>query len=210
MSEKYMELSVGDFLNRNKNLGWAIFGIRVIFSVLVIALLFGGWLYFQLYAPTKTDIYLRPFKEGFEAGVEDGYKDSKVKGTSGNYLSNTPWYKYIKETKKLKALALKQKEEFLLKFSKEERDKKRAEMALNGFKTTAQLELEKGRYTNAADFYRATAYSLINKEEYNDLEKYKEDIGKIARRDGYMAGYAEGRWGQLPQSTTISDIYLSH
>ncbi len=83
-------------------------------------------------------------------------------------------------------------------------------MALNGFRTPAQLELEKGRYTKATKFYRARAYSLINKEEYDDMEKYKRDLEKLARKDGYMAGYAEGRWGQRPNSTTISDIYLSH
>ncbi len=212
MSESYLERSVGDFLNRNKNLGWTIFGTRFIFGVLVITLLFGGWLYMQLYAPTKTDIYLKPFVESFRSGIEEGYKDYEAsgRGKSGRYLRKTEWYKYTKETEKLQAQALREKEQYLLKFPKEERDKKRAEMALNGFKTSTQLELEKGRYTDAVDFYRATAYSAINKGEYDDMEKYKKDLAKLAQRDGYMAGYAEGRRGKLPRDTTISDIYLSH
>ncbi len=109
----------------------------------------------------------------------------------------------------MRKVSLQEKEKYLLKFPQEERDKKRVKMAQNGFKTDTQLDLEKGRHISAIRFYRARAYSLINKEEYDDLEKYKKDLIKLAWANGYEAGYAEGRRGKLPKNTSVSDIYLS-
>ncbi len=107
MAENYLERSVSEFLNRNKNLGWAIFSTKLVLSFFIISLLFGGWLYLYLSDPVRTDFYMKPFAEGFISGVQDGYKDYEAygRGTS-NYLMKTSWYKYTEETKRLQLLSL--------------------------------------------------------------------------------------------------------
>ena len=136
------------------------------------------------------------FAEGYYRGYKDGDNDNGLKNIRDrddySFINNTLWEKYRKETGALEKQAFKEKEEYLQQFPEEERATRQSDMIIKQIKTPAQIELEKGRFEYAHQFYKDLAEKEIKRENYKNSDDYTAALRLRAWKDGYEIGYGEG------------------
>lgn len=195
MDKNIFEESVSEFFSKRKKLIYGLGGIWLIPSVIVLLYL-GGSSVYRYYTSEMRDFYVEVFAEGFYKGYKDGDNDNGLKNIRDkddySFINNTLWEKYRKETSALEKQVFKEKEEYLQQFPEEERAGKQSDMIIKQIKTPAKIELEKGRFQYAHQFYKDLAEKEIKRENYNSSKEYTDALRLRAWKDGYEIGYGEG------------------
>jgi len=198
MGDNIFEESVSEFFSKRKKWIYGLGGLWLIPAVFVLLYLGGSYVY-RYYNSEMRDFYVEVFAEGFYKGYKDGDRDYP----NHNYPfdDTTLWRKYARQTGALEKQALKEKEEYLQHFPEEERATRQSDMVVKQIKTPAQIELEKGRFEYAHQFYKNLAEKEIKREDYNSSKEYIDALRLRAWKDGYENGYLDGAinsWNRDP------------
>ena len=167
MDKNIFEESVSEFFSKRKKLIYGLGGLWLIPSIIVLLYLGGSYVY-RYYTSEMRDFYVEVFAEGYYRGYKDGDNDNHLKSIRDqddySFVNNTLWEKYRKETGALEKQVFKEKEEYLQQFPEEERATRQSDMIIKQIKTPAQIELEKGRFQYAHQFYKDLAEKEIKRE----------------------------------------------
>lgn len=196
MGKSIFEKSVSDFFSRRKKWVYGLGGLWLI-PIIIVLLYLGGSYVYQYYTSEMRDFYVEVFAEGYSRGYSDGKKDNDSTSTIQHpknyyFIDKTLWIKYRIQTGVLEEQVVKEKEKYLQQFTEEERASRRADMVIKQIKTPTQIELEKGRFQYAHQFYKDLAEKEIKRENYKSTEEYTDALRLKAWKDGYEIGYAKG------------------
>lgn len=142
--------------------------------------------------------YKKQLYAGYIQGIEVGSKDRKSSvekdsdNFSNSYLKATPWEIYKIETKKIESQIVKEKDEYMSQFPREQQGEKLAEIELKNIKMPSE-KLYSNRYKKRVDFYVDYVNKKVKKKEYTSKLEYIKALRDEAWKLGFEYGYAEGR-----------------
>ena len=197
--------AIQSFYSKYKKWIHALIGINLIPTLFVIAIFLGSAIYIFINNDTNWHPYKSYIRSGYYAGYEDGWKDEHTidPQSARTALSATPWREYEWETEILEKEVIKEKDQYLAQFPKEQRNEKLIEMKIEGKTLPLELKLKK-RFKYGIDFYAALTKQLVKREAYNSEKEYQQALRDTAWKLGYSFGYYSGLSGDSYRSGLLS------